>query len=356
MYSKAIQVLFLTAGIAWVEPTHAATPFVVHLPRMYNADVVLGTIATSNEICKLLNHPLFGHGPNWSGYRYLINDTFNWDPKNQSLGWLQSFGQRFRLNNDELNMWLTPSAVIAKQAGAEFFACFSKLSAADPNRAIVLARYFFTHTKPIKAVAEIECLQGNDNRIPCIEFGRNILFSDRDRLKLLIVLREAHPVLVSMFDSANKDAIERANNIQNNIRLAEDSKRRDEEEQRKRSEAAAEPKYKLRSLYESYLTVKACFESRKDYITGYVNPSQMEEVRKAAKIKEQTIKKSAPGIDADEIWESASKGSQQTMSSLLTTSDRMPEELKMICGLNLIHMLSEGDGYPEKMVPVKKDF
>lgn len=345
--------------------------------------VSFGTIPDERQLCKLLHHDLFGHPLNWPGYGQRINGVFNWDPKQLSLQWLRDRGRNFGMSDLDLNQWTQPVTEAQRQAEQRVFACLQVLSKEDATRVLVIMNYFLNRS--YSNVAQVACLNQQTKkqtmmlpngriveqdvtipRPPCISFGRSVLYSPIDRLTLMLSLQEAHPSLSSIFDLANRNALERSSEF-------ETAQARNLEEQRVRQAAAEEasrkeeternkPESKLISLYQDYLAVKACYESREGYLVGYINNAQMNKARSRTREKEQFLLKNNPALNSENAWKVAAEKYKGSMIDAIIQNPQLSggsdnikdfEQIKLMCSLSLQSILSD-DG--NSASSIKKDF
>lgn len=67
------------------------------------------------------------------------------------------------------------------------------------------------------------------------------------------------------------------------------------------------PEKELRDLYERYISVKACYETRKGYAVVLIDDAQMQKARRRIKALEQSLLKSDPGLDTNLTWKKATE-------------------------------------------------
>ncbi len=134
------------------------------------------------------------------------------------------------------------------------------------------------------------------------------------------------------------------------------------EEQQVAANQAAElernkPENKLRSLYEDYLSVKACYEARNGYLIVLINEAQMEQARRSIKESEDGFLKSNPGLDTAAIWKSANDGFGGSVIDSSVKIIRLGgngnfDFVKTMCTTAYEELVSQQD----QSRPVKKDF
>ena len=139
------------------------------------------------------------------------------------------------------------------------------------------------------------------------------------------------------------------------------SKRAEIESQQRQKEVEAaleqernKPENQLMTLYDNYLVVRVCYENRKGYALVYVTDTQMEEGRRAVKIKEQDLQKRFPTLGTNKIWEESSQRAKGLSELLALGSGQLNESMKLRCSLALAFLLSSSDGYTTPAI--KKDF
>lgn len=114
------------------------------------------------------------------------------------------------------------------------------------------------------------------------------------------------------------------------------------------------PDNRLRLLYENYIFVRLCFDTRRGHLLVYINESQMNEARIAVKAKEQTLLKEHPNLQSERIWRELSAETSSASEVMTLGSARFVESIHLRCSLALTYLLSHSDGYQPSAI--KKDF
>ena len=176
--------------------------------------VKVGTIATTSQICKVFSHPFF-KSPT-KNYKLLstINGNFRWDGIEASTLWIN---KKFKDANAKKLSIHKNSLTVADQ---NFTACLKQIKMEKP-KLYNFIKYSFLHY-----LKNDTCLEQrfkinkkvNDNgniteeRIPlkkksCIHFNYNsgdYSYWNSTTFVLMLVWKEAHPVLSKIFENGNK--------------------------------------------------------------------------------------------------------------------------------------------------------
>ena len=184
--------------------------------NLNNLDFVkVGTIATAPQICKVFSHPFF-KGPT-KNYRLLdtMNGQFRWDGIEASTLWIKK-----KLKNaNAISIGLALNKNTLKVAEKNFTACLKKIKIKNP-KLFKFIKYSFLHYFKDNCLEERFKINKNvdDNgniiekpiplkKLSCINFdynSRDYSYWNSTTFVLMLVWKEAHPVLSTIFNKGNK--------------------------------------------------------------------------------------------------------------------------------------------------------
>ena len=203
--------------------------------------VKVGTIATTSQICKVFRHPFF-RSP-MKNYELLdtINGHFRWDGIEASTLWIN---KKFKDANAQKSRGLSMNENSLTVADQNFTACLNQLKMEKP-KLYNFIKYSFLHyfkndtcleqrfkiNKKVDDNGKI-----TEERIPlkkksCIYFNYNsgdYSYWNSTTFVLMLVWKEAHPVLSTIFENGNKVMkvrLIKRNKLIEQKRLAEEKKK-----------------------------------------------------------------------------------------------------------------------------------
>jgi len=223
--------------------------------------VKLGMLATTNEICAVFSHPFF----NFSSGQYRALDTmnsdFDWDGIDAASIWIR---QQFQEKGVQLRrFWLMKN--IHQAANDNLSACLEKKERAYPGFYEKLTRHFlgnlgYRGVKCIEQQFQTEKIVDNrgniiERRVPvesqsCIDFNYNsgaLNGWNTSTLTLMLIWKEAHPVLKTIFDKGERILVARI--AETERRLAAKAAKEQE-----RKDAAEETRLKAAKDWSDYQT------------------------------------------------------------------------------------------------------
>jgi hypothetical protein len=206
----------------------------------------IGAVATAQEICSLLSHPIFRRP--MAEYRLLdaVNSDLRWSGIEAAPLWMERQFEAAGISLRRLN--LEPN--VQQVANQNLSACLAGLGSESPERIEILKTHFLQYldTSCFKLAYEVRKTVDSRGQLieqrlpieskPCLDFNYNSGFYgnwNSTTFALMLVWREAHPVLVRVLDqgqailqaraeeSGRKQAEER--------RLAEERRRSTEDRQ-----------------------------------------------------------------------------------------------------------------------------
>ncbi len=207
--------------------------------------VKVGTIATAAQICKVFSHPFF-KGP--KNYRLLdtTNGQFRWDGIEASTLWIKK--KLKDANAKSRGLALDENTL--KIAENNFTACLKKIKIKNP-KLFNFIKYSFLHYFKDNCLKERFKIKkkvddnGNitEERIPlkkspCINFNynsRDYSYWNSTTFVLMLVWKEAHPVLSTIFDKGNKvlnARLIKQNKLIEQKRLAEEKNKGERQKQK----------------------------------------------------------------------------------------------------------------------------
>jgi len=219
----------------------------------------LGMLATANDICAVFSHPFFDFSSD--EYRALdtMNSDFDWDGINAASIWI---GQRFQEKGIQLRRFSLMEN-IHRAANDNLAECLAKKEIASPGFYKKLTRHFlgnlgYRGVKCIEQQFRIEQFVDNtgtiiERRVPldsqsCIDFDYNsgsLNGWNTSTFTLMLIWKEAHPVLKSIFDKGERVLV---------ARIAETERRRVAEAaaEQARKEAAEATRLKAAQDWSDY--------------------------------------------------------------------------------------------------------
>ncbi len=207
--------------------------------------VKVGTIATAAQICKVFSHPFF-KGP--KNYRLLdtTNGQFRWDGIEASTLWIKK--KLKDANAKTRGLGLDENTL--KIADKNFTACLKKIKIKNPKLFNFIKYRFLHYFKDNCLEARFKLKKkvddnGNitEERIPlkkssCINFNynsRDYSYWNSTTFVLMLVWKEAHPVLSTIFDKGNKvlnARLIKQNKLIEQKRLAEEKSKGERQKQK----------------------------------------------------------------------------------------------------------------------------
>jgi hypothetical protein len=180
----------------------------------------VGTLASSEEICKIFEHQFFSYEPKDYSVLDTVNSDFRWEGVEASSLWLQRefknkglIVERIGMNDSEF-----------RKANDNVAACFRELAQKKSSIYQILQRNMLQYLsencydqkyKPIKTVDDkgnIVLTHVAVKSDPCIYFNYNSgRYSDWNSttFALMLVWKEAHPILQTILDNGYKILSER---------------------------------------------------------------------------------------------------------------------------------------------------
>lgn len=208
-FIAALAILSVASSHATAQARHE--PLLIPLQTIDLKMASVGTLATSEDICKVLGHPIF----QWplDAYRLMDNDssTLVWDGIEASHLWVARKFQEAGIPRGRLAV--EPQALV--KAEERLASCLQRKEIDQPGLYNTLKRYFLNHLpdqchRAIEQVRKSVDDQGNlsDLRVPigrkpCIDFdynGGHYAQWNSTTLSLMLIWKEAHPVLMRIFD------------------------------------------------------------------------------------------------------------------------------------------------------------
>ncbi len=207
--------------------------------------VKVGTIATAAQICKVFSHPFF-KGP--KNYRLLdtTNGQFRWDGIEASTLWIKKKLKDANAKTSGLGL----DENTLKIADKNFTACLKKIKIKNPKLFNFIKYRFLHYFKDNCREARFKLKKkvddnGNitEERIPlkkssCINFNynsRDYSYWNSTTFVLMLVWKEAHPVLSTIFDKGNKvlnARLIKQNKLIEQKRLAEEKNKGERQKQK----------------------------------------------------------------------------------------------------------------------------
>jgi hypothetical protein len=185
--------------------------------------VKLGMLATSNEICEVFSHPFFNYTSNEYKVLDTVSSDFNWKGINAASMWIQ---QKFKEKGVQLRrFWLMEN--IHNAANENLSKCLAEKEIATPGFYKKLTRHFLRNLgyQGIRCIGQKFRLEQfvNDTgkistrKIPtkpqsCIDFNfnsGNLNGWNTSTITLMLIWKEAHPVLKNIFDNGETVLIAR---------------------------------------------------------------------------------------------------------------------------------------------------
>ena len=178
--------------------------------------VKVGTIATS-QICKIFNHSFFKSPTKNYDLLDTINGHFRWDGIEASTLWIN---KKFKDANAKKSRGLSIDEKSLKVADQNFTACLKQIKMKKP-KLYNFIKYSFLHyfkndtclEQRFKINKKVDD-NGNitEERIPlkkksCINFNynsRDYSYWNSTTFVLMLIWKEAHPVLSTIFENGNK--------------------------------------------------------------------------------------------------------------------------------------------------------
>ena len=209
--------------------------------------VKVGTIATPSQICGVFSHPFFKVPV--KNYQMLdtINGQFRWDGIEASTLWIK---KKFKDANAK-SRGLALGKNTLTIADQNFTACLKQIKIKNPKLFNFIKHSFLHYLK------DDYCLEQNfrikkqvddngnitEERIPlkkksCIDFNynsRDFSYWNSTTFVLMLIWKEAHPVLSTIFENGNKVInvrIVRRNKLIEQKRLAEEKKKIETQKQK----------------------------------------------------------------------------------------------------------------------------
>jgi peptidoglycan hydrolase-like protein with peptidoglycan-binding domain len=189
-------------------------PFILRDVWHAKTPKVFGTIASADEICKLLKHPFFSHDPFW----YKSTD---WDPSNLGSQWFIDRDKGLPLHF----MAMDVSTQTRRLTDANLRACLRTLAAEQSATLPIIAQLLnlpdaqgkgqscylgneTVTTKYMTPEGQIRERQSARPLPPCAQWPtfQTAQLPRPLELLLLLTLNEGHPALISLLDAANKQA------------------------------------------------------------------------------------------------------------------------------------------------------
>ncbi|TCN32482.1 hypothetical protein [Sinorhizobium americanum] len=109
---------------------------------------------------------------------------------------------------------------------------------------------------------------------------------------------------------------------------------------------------KLRDVYERYMLVRACYESRKGNLMTYLDEPQMDRARNAIKDIERKLTQGS-NIDKESVWGEAQKEVKESADLMTSSSSAFNKEMKDLCSMIYSSVISQG-GAQSRVI--EKDF
>ena len=224
--------------------------------------VKIGTLANADEICLLFEHKLFSRLPRYGNLLDRTNMDFRWDGIEAGSLWLEQTLARKGVKEVSRGFGLIKN--MHTQAEKNLSECLKKKSETKPNFYSTLRRYFLGYLSKEKCfqntfqVSKTVDDRGNviTRRVPikrsrregCVNFGYNsgkITYWGSSTFLLLVIWRDAHPVLRKILDKGHEALT---------VRIADYRARRQAEleAQRKRKSELEEQQRRLNSAWLAY--------------------------------------------------------------------------------------------------------
>lgn len=271
--------LTFAANNSTAQPGQPEEPLLIPLQTFDLKMRAVGMLASSEEICKLLSHPIFRRP--LDAYRLLDSDSSSvtWDGVEASHLWIARKFEEAGIPRGRLAV--QPQAL--RKAEERLASCLNRKDMEQPELYEVLKKFFLHHLpaqchKPIEQVRRTVDDRGNlvelreaTNRKPCIDFdynGGQFSHWNSTTLSLMLIWREAHPVLARIFDRG--DTLLQA-------RMAASAQKEQQEQaeaEQKRSQAAEKVQEAQRSWQEYSARNKTLLEEVFNFattgeVTGY---------------------------------------------------------------------------------------
>ena len=187
--------------------------------------VSVGTIATADEICRVLDHPIFNRTISELGALGTINNNLRVDDANLAGKWLFERMHQSGLTLPTERKWnveFSDLNVIEEQ----FSECLKRVASTAPSKYAILAKYFLLYLgvgdkytpKCFEQRYGIERHLGSDGslietRVPigkkarCVDFGYygytfDTNYMGSSKFLAMLTLKEAHPGLITILDLA----------------------------------------------------------------------------------------------------------------------------------------------------------
>lgn len=185
--------------------------------------VKLGMLATSKEICQVFSHPFFNHTSNEYKVLDTVNSAFNWEGINASSMWIY---KKFREKGVQLSRFGLMEN-IHNAANENLSKCLAEKEKSTPGFYKKLTRHFLSNLgyQGIRCIGQdfqVEQFVDDEGKIStrkipikpqsCIDFNfnsGNLNGWNTSTITLMLIWKEAHPVLKNLFDNGESIIIAR---------------------------------------------------------------------------------------------------------------------------------------------------
>jgi hypothetical protein len=340
----------------------------------------LGYLASSQEMCNLLRHPMFQRPLDQFGLLGSVNMTPHWSTTELSSQWIQSRLKKFGIQPNPSSQW-RPFSEITKIANIRLSSCLERLSSTSPRTYSILAKYFLQYLSTkrpcFEKIYRIENIIGDDGIIKkekvldqrrkrqgCVNFsydGANYRRWGSTTFVAMLTLKEAHSALRTILDhgelelsqKVSSHRLEKEREAEEEVRRAE-LEREAQETAEKEAKKPKNPLKELKNSYTQYMMVRECHKTNVMYI-GY---SQMESAKFTIKRVEEYYKSKGKNINTNDVWKISAKEFDENMGvtfSILQMVGDYDPKISVVCRLNLMGLTSFQVPGAEKEIR-KKDF
>ena len=326
--ATVMAVLIVSSGTGNAQGQKKDIPLLVQESSWkYDSFRSVGTLAYPDEICRVFDHAIFIHSSADFGELDSVNFDFKWDGIEAAPLWIAKKFKDAGVSLDRLSL----RRDILALANQSLSLCIRARTAKDPNFYDVLKRHFLHYLdekcfedeyRVDRAVDDAGNL--TEKRVVtrkgrCIDFGYNSgRYSDWNSttLSLMLVWREAHPVLLKIFDQGQQLLV---------ARIAESK-----EKQAQETRAEAERKRRMQEKRDAENLVWRTYAERQKTILEQVynfastgNPNG-ERYRKWTEVEKCVMSDGSSRIDNRKINMTAFRISREFIGSYwyMISSDR----------------------------------
>ena len=238
--------------------------------KIYPDRKPLGSLASSQEMCNLLRHPIFQRPLDQFGLLGSMNGTPHWNTTKLASQWLSSRVRKFRIS--PMNRQWRLFSDVEKIANNRLSNCLKRLSSTSPRTYLILQKKFlkYLRTKPkcFEQSYRFKDILGDDGKIRkvkvfprnsrkrgCINFNYDGASFGRwgsTTFQAMLTLKEAHSAFKTILDNGEQALSQRLSSSRSEQKIKAKQKKGQTKKKEEKLLKAQKSQQKLKRFWRKY--------------------------------------------------------------------------------------------------------